>query len=102
MRTIRLTTYMFFIALTTIGFSCKKSSDSTSASTQETIANGSESEEPNEALGNAQDENMPNTMALAAGLVTKTNLSGKIDGKIEASLELYQADDVIRGTITYK
>lgn len=95
---------MFLLGLAMIAVGCNQQ-DNTNVDTQTEQSgnqNGEEATERGEALGNAQDENMPNTMATAAGLVTKTNLSGKINGKIEASLELYQAGDVIRGSIIYK
>jgi hypothetical protein len=96
--------WIFLMSIAVISVGCTKQDGANTDAKTEQADNsvGSQAKDEGEALGNAQDENMPNTMALAAGLVTKTNLSGKIDGKIEASLELYQADDVIRGTITYK
>jgi hypothetical protein len=96
--------WMFLLALAMISVGCNEQNSTNSDTQTEQSGNqiGKEATEQGEALGNAQDENMPNTMATAAGLVTKTNLSGKINGKIEASLELYQTGDVIRGSITYK
>lgn len=59
-------------------------------------------EQPEGDGGNAGDESMPNTMALAATQCTKSMYDGKIDGKIEASLSLYNRGGVVRGSITYK
>jgi hypothetical protein len=53
-------------------------------------------------LGNAGDESQPNTMALAAEGQSHSTYTGKIGGKIEASLDLFRTEQILRGTITYK
>ena len=60
---------MFILGLVMIVVGCNQQ-DSTNVDTQtEQSGNqiGKEATEQGEALGNAQDENMPNTMATAAG-----------------------------------
>jgi hypothetical protein len=55
-----------------------------------------------EAMGNAQDTLMPNTMALAAEYQQIAHYTGTIGGKIEAKVTMRRLYGVARGTITYK